>query len=85
MQPLPDEHDAVTLLWTGIVAGVAVLTFELWALSIAITHTVCIIFTVKNRKSPLKAVRIINLALDVANVFLIAAPIAKMIIWGIMY
>ena len=85
MATMPEEHDAITLLWTGIVAGVAVLTFEICALSIAITHAICLIFTVKNRKSPLKAVRIINLVLDAANVFLIAAPIAKIIIWGIMY
>ena len=83
--PLPEEHDAITLLWTGIAAGVAILTFEAWALSIAITHAICLIFTVKNRKSPFKAVRIINIVLDVANVFLIVAPITKMIIWGIMY
>ena len=85
ISPLPEEHDAITLLWTGIAAGVAILTFEAWALSIAITHAICLIFTVKNRKSPFKAVRIINIVLDVANVFLIVAPITKMIIWGIMY
>lgn len=79
--PLPEDPDGITLMWTALAAGVAMLTFIGWAASIAITHAICLIFTIKNRKSPLKAVRIINLVLDAANVFLIVAPIVRIILW----
>jgi len=79
--PLPEDPDGITLLWTGLAAGVAMLTFIGWAAAIALTHAICLIFTIKNRRSSLKAVRIINLVLDVANVFLIVAPIVRIYTW----
>ena len=81
MPTLPENPGEVVLLWGALAAGVAMLTFIGWAASIAITHAICLIFTIKSRKSPLKAVRIINLVLDAANVFLIVAPIVRIILW----
>ena len=57
------------------------LTFIGWAALIALTHAICLIFTIRNRKSPIKAIRIINLVLDAANIFLIIAPIVRIILW----
>jgi len=78
---LPEHPGEIALLWGGLAVGVAVLVHLGWMVNIAITHAICLIFTVKNRKSPLKAVRIINVILDAANVFLIAAPIIRVISW----
>ena len=60
-----------------IVSGM-VLFFIGWLLAISLTHAICLIFTIKNRKSPLKAVRIINYVLDVANVLLIVLPLINL-------
>lgn len=79
--PLPEDPDGITLLWTGLAAGVAMLTFIGWAASIALTHAICLIFTIKNRRSSLKVVRAINIILDIANVFLVVGPIIKIISW----
>ena len=79
--PLPDNPGEVELLWGGLVVGFVIVFLAGWALSIALTHAICLIFTIKNRRSSLKAIRIINVVLDVANVALIAGPIIKILTW----
>jgi hypothetical protein len=79
--PLPEKPGEVALIWGGLAVGVAIAAFAGWALSIAVTHAICLIFTIKNRHSTLKAVRIINVVLDVANAVLIVGPIIKIISW----
>ena len=79
--PLPENHDAVSLMWTSLAAGIVIAMFAVWTGAIALTHAICLIFTIKNRRSPLKAVRIINIALDVANAVLILGPIIKIVSW----
>lgn len=79
--PMPEKHDAVSLMWTSLAAGIVIAVFAIWTAAIALTHAICLIFTIKNRRSSLKAVRIINIVLDVANVALIIGPIIKIISW----
>ena len=79
--PLPDNPGEIELLWGGLAVGIVIVLIAAWALSIALTHAICLIFTIKNRNSSLKAVRIINLVLDVANVVLILGPIIKIASW----
>ena len=79
--PLPENPDGITLLWGSMAVGVAILFFTVWAASIALTHAICLIFTIRNRRSSLKTVRVINIILDIANVFLIVGPIIKIISW----
>ena len=78
---IPENTDGMVLMLGVIVVGVALLAFVGWAVFIAATHALCLIVTIRNRKSPLKSIRIINLVLDVANAFLIVATIVKIIIW----
>ena len=79
--PLPENPGEIELLWGGLVVGVVIMAFVGWTAAIALTHAICLIFTIKNRRSSLKAVRIINIVLDVANVALIIGPIIKIISW----
>lgn len=81
VSPLPENPGEIVLFWGALAAGVAMLTFIGWAALIALTHAICLIFTIRNRKSPIKAIRIINLVLDAANIFLIIAPIVRIILW----
>ena len=64
-----------------LLIGAVIVFFLFWMLAIAITHAILLIFTIKNRKSPLKPVRIINYILTAANVALIAAPVIKILIY----
>ena len=80
VEPQPDDA-GISLLWGGMVVGVVLVFLHGWAIAIALTHAICLIVTVRNRKSPLLTVRIINLVLDAANVFLIVAPIVQIMIW----
>ncbi|MBP3376241.1 MAG: hypothetical protein J6L83_05710 [Clostridia bacterium] len=64
-----------------LLVGAVIVFFLFWMLAIAITHAILLIFTVKNRKSPLKPVRIINYILTAANIILIAAPIIKILLF----
>ena len=79
--PLPENPGEIELLWGGLAVGIVIVMFTVWAASIALTHAICLIFTIKNRRSSLKTIRIINLALDVANAVLIIGPIIKIISW----
>lgn len=75
------DPDGMTLMLGAITLGVALLAFVGWAALITVTHALCIVFTLRNRKSAFRAIRIINIVLDLANAFLIIAPIVKIIIW----
>lgn len=64
-----------------LLIGAVVVFFLFWMLAIALTHAICLIFTIKNRKSPLRSVRVINYILSAANILLVAAPIIKILIY----
>ena len=73
------ENMGMIAMMPLLLVGGMILFFLGWMLAVAITHAILLVFTVKNRKSSLKTVRIINCALDAANIFLIVAPIVKFI------
>ena len=75
-----EENIGMIAMVPLLIIGAMVVFFLFWMLAIAITHAILLIFTIKNRKSPLKPVRIINYILTAANILLIAAPIVKLII-----
>lgn len=64
-----------------LLIGAVVVFFLFWMLAIALTHAICLIFTIKNRRSPLRSVRVINYILTAANILLVAAPIIKILIY----
>ena len=72
------EMGELSLLYVAIMGSI-VLFFYGWMLAISLTHTICLIFTIRNRKSPLGVIRIINVILDICNIALIVTPILK--IW----
>ena len=81
-ESMPDtENMGMVAMVPLLLVGAIVVFFLFWTLAIAITHAILLIFTVKNRKSPLKSVRIINYALTVANIALIIAPIVKLAVY----
>ena len=75
------ENIGMIALVPLLLVGAMIAFFLFWMLAIAITHAILLIFTIKNRKSPLKSVRIINYVLTAANVALIAAPIIKLAVY----
>ena len=76
-----DENMGMIAMVPMLLAGAVIVFFLFWMLAIAITHAICLIFTIKNRRSPIKSVRIINVILTVANIALVAAPIVKILIY----
>lgn len=82
---LGEEPDAVELMWGSIVAGIVMLTFHFLAMAVLVTHSICLIFTVKNRRSCLKSVRAVNYVLDGLNAFLIVTALSKLILWRFGY
>lgn len=52
-----------------------------WFIFIALSHTLCIPFSIRNLNSPVLAVRIINIVLIVAGAFLVVASLIKIIQW----
>jgi hypothetical protein len=72
------EFIMVALL--GSIVGFAILLIYAWMLAIALIHGICLIFTIKNRKSDTGWIRIYNYVLDAVNVFLILGPIIKILI-----
>ena len=81
-QSMPDTENAgMIMLMPLLLVGAVIAFFLFWMLAIVITHSILLIFTIKNRKSPLKPVRIINYVLTAANIILIAAPIIKFLIY----
>ena len=72
-----EEVEAMALMFLGIVVGAAILLLYVWIIAIALTHIICLIFTIKNRKSDSKGIRLCNYVLDVVNLFLIIAPLVK--------
>ncbi len=81
-EAMPDtENMGMIGMLPLLLVGAVVVFFLFWMLAIAITHAICLIFTIKNRRSPIKSVRIINVILTVANIALVAAPIVKILIY----
>ncbi len=79
------ENAGMIMMMPLLLLGAMVVFFFCWMLAISVTHAICLIFTIKNRKSPIKAVRIINYVLDAANIFLIATPIIKFIMFRLSH
>lgn len=81
-ESMPDtENTGMIAMVPLLMVGAVIVFFLFWMLAIAITHAILLIFTIKNRKSPLKPVRIINYVLSAANIALIAAPIIKLAVY----
>ena len=81
-EAMPDtENMGMIGMLPLLLVGAVIVFFLFWMLAIAITHAICLIFTIKNRRSPIKSVRIINVILTVANIALVAAPIVKILIY----
>ena len=76
-----EENMGMIMMVPLLLIGAIIVFFLFWMVSIVITHAILLIFTIKNRKSPLKPVRIINYVLTAANIALIAAPIIKIMIY----
>ena len=64
-----------------LIMGAMVTFLYGWLLAIALTHVICLIFTLKNRKSPNRVIRILNVILDACNIFLIIGPVAKVFLF----
>ncbi len=75
------ENIGMIALVPMLLVGAMIVFFLFWMLAIAITHAICLIFTIKNRRSPIKSVRMINYILTAANIALIAAPIIKILVY----
>ncbi len=60
--------------------GMTVLFFAIF-INAAIAAGICLIFSIKNRKSTLKAIRIINYVLDGGFAFVIVASVIKIILF----
>lgn len=81
-EAMPDtENMGMIAMVPLLLVGAVIVFFLFWMLAIAITHAICLIFTIRNRRSPIKSVRIINVILTVANIALVAAPIVKILIY----
>ena len=72
------ENGAI-VAFVVIALGVVFVIIFLWHILIIIVHSICLIFSIKNRKSSLKSIRIINYVLDVLNVVLIITPLILII------
>ena len=84
---IKEENFYAAMLMAGI-AGMFLLMVYAWMLLIMVMHSVCLIFTIRNRKASLKWVRIYNYVLDVVNGFLITAPLVKIIMnlnWSMIF
>ena len=73
-----EEMGEMVMLEMLVVGGVLAVIYG-WMLLIALTHAICLIFTIRNRHADAKAIRCINVVLDVCNALLIVGPILK--IW----
>lgn len=65
----------------ALLYGVFALVIFAIPAGIALTHGICLIFTMRNAKSPLKVVRIINYILDALNILLITGATARIMLW----
>ena len=75
-----DTDNLAYLALAGAIAGMVILIIYVWMLLVAITHGVCLIFTIKNFKSNQKAIRIWNYALTGLNVLMIISMVGKIVI-----
>ena len=72
-----EDTEFELLVAIAISAPFVLLTAYVWMLVIVITHVICLIITIKNRKAEDNRIRICNYVLDVVNVFLIVGPLVK--------
>lgn len=75
-----EEYGEIGMIFV-LIYGAMLLYLFLIPVFIIITHSICLIFTVKNRRSKYKSVRIINYVLDGLNIFLIVAAVIKLMQW----
>lgn len=75
-----EEYGAMGMIFV-LIYGAMLLYLFLIPVCIIITHSICLIFTVKNRRSEYKSVRIINYVLDGMNIFLIITAAVKLVMW----
>ena len=64
-----EDTEFELLVAIAISAPFVLLTAYVWMLEIEITHVLCHIITIKNRKAEDNRIRICNYVLDVVNVF----------------
>ena len=64
--------------------GMTVLFFTIF-INAVVAAGICLIFSIKNRKSTLKAIRIINYVLDGGFAFVILASVTKIILFFLGY
>ena len=75
-----DNGNFMYLALAGAIAGMAILMIYLWMLLVAITHGICLIFTVKNCKSEARTIRVWNYVLTGLNALLIGGALGKILI-----
>ena len=83
-----EESNFYAAMLVAGIAGMLILMVYAWMLLIIVIHSVCVIFTIRNRKASLKWVRIYNYVLDVVNGFLITAPLVKILMnlnWSMIF
>ena len=79
-QESAEEYGEMGMIFV-LIYGVMLLWLFCIPIVIAITHAICLIFTIRNRKSRYKIIRIINYVLDGLNIFLIVAAITRLALW----
>ena len=81
-ESIPQEENMGMLAMVPLLlVGAIVVALIFWMLAIAILHAIWLIFSIRNRKSPIKAVRVISYVLDASNAILVLAPIIKIIVY----
>ena len=75
-----EEYGEIGMILVLIYAAAVLWIFSI-PIVIMITHSICLIFTIKNRKSRYKSIRVINYVLDGLNIFLIGASITRLVLW----
>ena len=81
-ESIPQEENMGMLAMVPLLlVGAIVVALIFWMLAIAIMHAIWLIFSIRNRKSPIKAVRVISYVLDASNAILVLAPIIKIIVY----
>lgn len=74
-----EKTGIIGAFFAALAVGVAYAIVLIWHIVIIILHLVCLFFTIRNCKSILKPVRIINYVLDFLNVVLIITPLILII------
>lgn len=77
---IEDDVEFMMLAVVGAAVGFAILIIYVWIFLTAVTHVICLAFSIRNRRSESKGIRIYNYVLDVVNAFLIIGPIIKILV-----